>query len=206
MLLHATREGRPQIVRILLRATTSNVNTQIYCGPTALSTAVERGHHAIVKILLKAGAEISPEEPGPHVSFLDPGKRLKDYGRDAVLEAMCQDNQRITRTILKAVTRKDPGEYGRWLSAWDRREDEDRVLLRQWVATRRDRHTTHRIEAMRKLMIKKTRAREIDRRRKVAEEIGVPFIDPDLAENDAFMNLNLDKDSEDEIDFESGDE
>lgn len=206
LLWHATRQGRLQVVRILLKATTSNINAQVYNSPTALSTAVRHGYNAIVQILLKAGAEILPEEPGPHVPFLDPSKRLKDYGWDAVVEAMGQESQRVTRTILKAGARTDPGEYARWLSVWEHGEDEDTKPLTVWVATRRNRRSTHKIEAMRKAMIKKVREIDLDKRRKVAEEIGVPFIDPDFSQFGARFKVNLDTDSEDEIDFESDDE
>jgi len=208
-LWHATRFDHLGIVKILLKATTSNINAQVYNGPTALSTAVLHNYNATVKVLLEAGAEIFPQDPGPHVTFLEPEKRLKDYGMDAIVEAVTEDHQHVCRTVLEAGAKSDPGDYARWLLVWNSGEHKDLRPLLAWVNVRKERLNTPKIRALRIAMIKKVRELGEGKRRKVAKEIGVPFVDPNFAQRDAELNINLEDDSEDsehESDLESGEE
>lgn len=205
-LWHATRFDHLGIVKILLEATMSNINAQVYNGPTALSTAALHGYNATVKVLLEAGAEIFPQDPGPHVTFLDPDKRLKDFGLDAVHEAFVNKHHHVLRTILEAGAKSDPGQYARWLLAWDRGESKDVRPFLAWVNVRKERWDTLKLRALRLAMIKKVRELDEGKRRKVAEEIGAPFVDPNFAQRDAELNINLEDDSEHESDVESGEE
>lgn len=201
-LWHATRGGDIRIIKLLLETTTININAQIYNGQTALSIAVRQRDKAIVKVLLKAGAEILPQEPGPHVPFLDPDKRLKDYGADALVEAGGLEHRGVGCTVLKAGAKIDPAEYARWLLVWDGAEPEELKTMVAWVNNvRRARGNSPKIRALRRAMIKKVREHEVGNARKVAEEIGVPFVALDFGTRDS-----LEPSSEDESEMESGDD
>lgn len=88
--LAATR-GHEDVV-ILLLPITKNINTQTIYGETALSLALFGKPYSIVRMILKAGAQIAPQEPGPHCCFIPESERISGYGRDAIL-TLCTDKR-----------------------------------------------------------------------------------------------------------------
>ena len=81
--LAATR-GHEDVVALLLPIT-KGINTQTLYGETALSLALCGKPYSIVRMLLKAGAQIAPQEPGPHCCFILESERISGYGKDAIL-------------------------------------------------------------------------------------------------------------------------
>ena len=79
----AAQSGNEDIVALLLPIT-KDVNTQDIEGNTALSLAAFF-HGEIIKMLLKAGAQIVPQEPGPHSRLIPETQRISGYGSDAIL-------------------------------------------------------------------------------------------------------------------------
>ena len=64
-LMFAAREGYTDIVTALVASNKSGLDMKMPSDDaTALSLAVEKGHHAIVKILLESGAEQLPDNQG----------------------------------------------------------------------------------------------------------------------------------------------
>ena len=92
-LLLAAQSGHEDVVALLLPIT-KNINAQSLEGDTALSTAVHLRHDRIVKMILKAGAQIAPQEPGPHSRLILESERISGYGSDALL-IFCMDLCRI---------------------------------------------------------------------------------------------------------------
>lgn len=88
--LAATR-GHEHVVALLLPIT-KNINTQSIYGETALSLAVFGKSHSTVRMLLNAGAQVAPQEPGPHCCFVLESERVSGYGRDAIL-TLCSDKR-----------------------------------------------------------------------------------------------------------------
>jgi len=62
------------------------------------------------------------------------------------------------------------------------------------------------IDALRRRMFKKLREINREKRCKVPQEIGVPYIDPHFGRRDADLDINLEDESEEEWSVESGDD
>ena len=92
-LVLAAGSGHEDAVALLLPIT-KNINAQSFEGDTALSAAVSGRHDRIVKMILKAGAQITPQEPGPHSRLILESERISGYGVDALL-IFCLDECRI---------------------------------------------------------------------------------------------------------------
>ena len=109
---------------------TNDINLQDFLGCTALSSTAfysrYGGKNSIIEVLLDAGAEIVPRQPGPHCPFLEPHERLEGFGRDALLEAWEVESSKAFETILKHAAGRDPdSEYAVALKLWgmDDRKD-----------------------------------------------------------------------------------
>ena len=131
----AACSGKPEVCELLL-PTTTDINSQDGHGDTALSNAV---HHSqpphIIELLLDAGAQIVPQQPGPHCSFLDHTERIEGYGNDALLKAWHKGNLVLLQTILSFAARRDPnGEYATALLLWEKKEKEN---FAAWIEVRR---------------------------------------------------------------------
>ena len=98
-LLLAAESGYEGVVALLLPIT-EDINAQNYLGHTALSIAVLGLHDRVVKMLLKAGAQIVPQEPGPHSCLMLESERISGYGMDALL-TFCLDECRISPSGVK---------------------------------------------------------------------------------------------------------
>lgn len=81
----AASEGHHQIVAMLLEVT-KDINTQNLYGDTALSIAAYYVNDMTAKFLLEAGAQIAPQEPGPHSVLVPESERISGYARDPILE------------------------------------------------------------------------------------------------------------------------
>lgn len=99
-LSYAAKAGRLGTVKTLLPFTT-NLNIQSLESKTALYEAADQGHQAIVEALLGAGAEIQPQEPGPHCLFMDPSERIGGFAWSALVGALFSGHDAISRTMLK---------------------------------------------------------------------------------------------------------
>ena len=80
----AAGSGREDIVALLLPST-KDINAQDQRGNTALSFAAFGQHERVVRMLLTAGAQIAPQEPGPHSRLILESERMSGYGKDALL-------------------------------------------------------------------------------------------------------------------------
>lgn len=178
----ASRGGYVKTVRFLA-ARTKNINTQVYNGPTALSTAARYGLKGTVKALLNAGAEIFPQEPGPHVPWLDPKERLERYSADALTEACLGNSTIVVEMLLATLARSNPEEYAGWLEVWDRAGPHPNRTgvkgleeLRAWVDQRQVLVETPEVKALRKAMVTKVYALDEENRVKLGEEMGIPYV------------------------------
>ncbi|CAF9940970.1 hypothetical protein IMSHALPRED_002230 [Imshaugia aleurites] len=84
-LLLAARNGHRDIAKKLL-GRTKDINTQDIGGNTALSEAVFHGRFQILERLLDAGAQVAPQEPGPHSKLVLESARTSGYAHDAILD------------------------------------------------------------------------------------------------------------------------
>ena len=170
----ATRLNKIEVVKVLLPKT-SNVNIQTYNGPTPLSIAARYGFDDIVKLLIEAGAQIIPQEPGPHVDWVDPKDRMAGYGTDALVEAYGDKRQDVMWTLLEAGAKSDPAEYAHWLGVWDRAEIEELRTLTEWMEdVRAARMFAESVEEFRTRNIQKVYDIDAMKRRQLAEELGIP--------------------------------
>ena len=131
----AACSSNPEVCELLLPATT-NINSQDGDGDTALSNAViESQPSHIIELLLGAGAQIVPQQPGPHCSFLDDTERIPGYGNDALLTAWHKKNLDLLQTILSFAARRDPSsEYATALVLWQKKEKKE---FADWMEARR---------------------------------------------------------------------
>lgn len=132
-LASAAENGHTEVTKLLLPITT-NLESQDGDGDTALSNAAHSGHEATVKLLLNAGAEIVPNLPGPHSSFITKGERLQGYGRDAILRSWHNGQPAVARMMMERAAAKEPeNEYARILALW---EAEDTAGIKSWMNER----------------------------------------------------------------------
>ena len=134
-LSNAACSPKPEVCELLL-PTSSDINSQDGDGDTALSNAVWASQPPyIIELLLEAGAEIVPQQPGPHCSFLDRTERIKGYGIDALLRAWDEKTTDLLQTILSFAARSDPGgDYATALELWEQKEKEK---FEAWMDVRR---------------------------------------------------------------------
>lgn len=176
----AVRIGHLKTVQLLLKVT-KDINNQIYTGHTFLSTASDYGYKEIVQELLDAGADIQPEEPGPHCFFLDPGDRLPWYACDALLYAYDKQHEDIVRVPLVAGAQRDPSEFNAWLEIWDRGEEQELDAFEKWIWGRSKQGDMPEKKILEDRVIAKVYQLDREKQRQVAKEIGLPFED-DLLE------------------------
>jgi len=146
----AAHLGQLESVKALAKVT-NGINVQISTGHTALGIAAMQGHRAIVSTLLEAGAEIIPQEPGPHSYFVEPEERLEWYGVDALLPAYRKNHQSIVHLLLKIGAERDPNEYGEGLKLWDNSESKSTWTFTDWLDRRAARAETPKIWALREM-------------------------------------------------------
>ena len=125
---------KPEVCELLLPNTT-DINSQDGDGDTALSNAVHVSQPPyIIELLLEAGAQIIPQQPGPHCSFLDHTERTEGYGNDALLKAWHKKNMELLQIILSFAARKDPSsEYAIALVLWGMK---DKTEFEAWMEAR----------------------------------------------------------------------
>ena len=126
---------KPEVCELLL-PNTADINSQDGDGDTALSNAVHASQPPyIIELLLEAGAQIVPQQPGPHCSFLDHTERIEGYGNDALLKAWHKKNMDLLQTILSFAVRRDPSsEYAIALVLWGMK---DKTEFEAWMEARR---------------------------------------------------------------------
>ena len=126
---------KPDVCELLLPITT-DINSQDGDGDTALSNAAYYSQPPyIIQLLLDAGAQIVPQQPGPHCSFLDHTERIEGYGNDALLTVWDKGNLDLVQTILSFAARRDPNsEYATALILWGKKEKEE---FAAWMEVRR---------------------------------------------------------------------
>ena len=140
----AVRQNSVAIVKLLLPLT-KNIDDQVYNGHTCLTTAARWGHQQCVHLLLNAGAEIWSHKPGPQ--FLEPERRIRWYGLDALYWACVNDEEDngdpVTRLILVAGAVRPPesiseGVFAHYIEIWDSAwDDTDLEMAEFWEWVRR---------------------------------------------------------------------
>ena len=167
-LSEAACSGRPEVCELLLSITT-DINSQDGDGDTALSNAVLGSQPSyIIELLLGAGAQIVPQQPGPHCSFLDRTERIEGYGIDALLRAWEKENLVLIQTILSFAAKKDPmSEYATALELWGKIEKEE---FEAWMEVRRANAPENRPEVV--AFREEIKRREQNKRR-IAMELGI---------------------------------
>ena len=142
----AAYSSKPEVCELLL-PTTTDINSQDGYGDTALSNAIRHSQPShIIELLLAAGAQIVPQQPGPHCSFLDHTERIKGYGNDALLMAWDKKTLDLLQTILNFAAGRDPsGEYATALVLWEKKEKEGFVA---WMEARRANAPENRAEVV----------------------------------------------------------
>lgn len=168
----AAHHGQLESVDILIKVTTG-INVQMFSGQTALSIAAMQGHRAIVRTLLGAGAEIFPQQPGPHSYFVDPEERLEWYGVDALLEAYRENHQSVVCLILEIGAERDPSEYGEGLKLWDETGSKATWEFTDWLDRRAVRAETPEIWALREMADARLDLARKESAVSVAEELGL---------------------------------
>ena len=169
----AASQSKPEVCELLL-PTTTDVNSQDGDGDTALSNAVQCSQPShIIELLLGAGAQIVPQQPGPHCSFLDDTERITGYGNDALLMAWNKENLGLLQTILSFAARRDPNcEYATALVLWEKKEKEE---FAAWMEVRRANAPENRPETVAFRAEIKRREDEIEEQNKqrLAMELGL---------------------------------
>ena len=180
----AACSSKPEVCELLF-PTTTDINSQDGDGDTALSNAVDQSQPPyIIELLLDAGAQIVPQQPGPHCSFLDPTERIEGYGNDALLMAWRRGNLDLLQTILSFAARKDPsGEYATALVLWEKKE---KAEFEAWIEARRANASENRPEVV--AFRKDIRRREVEIRKqnlhRLAMELGLdPPVDKWITSN-----------------------
>ena len=99
----AVGAGNLGVVKTLLAPTTklTILNIQSIREGTALCRAAEKGHQTMVETLLAAGAEIKPQDPGPHCSFMNPSERRDGFAKSALVSALYARDDATFRTMLR---------------------------------------------------------------------------------------------------------
>ena len=175
----AACSGKPEVCELLL-PTTTDINSQDGDGDTPLSNAV---HHSqppyIIELLLGAGAQIVPQEAGPHCPFLYHTERIKGYGNDALLRAWAKKHLDLLQTILSFAARTDPsGDYATALVLWEKKEKEE---FEAWMEVRRANapENSPEVVSFREEIERKEDEIYKQNKRRIANELG---IDPDTDE------------------------
>ena len=169
---------KPEVCELLM-PTTTDINSQDGDGDTPLSNAVSQSQppHTI-ELLLEAGAQIVPQQPGPHCSFLDHAERTEGYGNDALLKAWAKGNLDLLQTILSFAARSNlSGEYVTALVLWEKKEKEE---FAAWMEARRANAPENRPEVV--AFRKEIRRREDEIRKqnkqRLAMQLGLdPFVE-----------------------------
>ena len=175
----AACSGKPEVCELLL-PTTTDINSQDGDGDTHLSNAVDHSQPPyIIELLLGAGAQIVPQQAGPHSPFLHHTERMEGYGFDALLKAWNKKHLDLLQTILNFAARRDPsGDYATALVLWEKEEKKE---FKAWMEVRRANAPENRPEVVAFREEIKRREDEIykQNKRRIAMERG---IDPDTDE------------------------
>lgn len=176
-LLIAADKGYLETVKLLIE-TTTNIDYMDWYGYTALGSAALNGYGAIVDVLLDAGAQVFPQEPGPHCPFLDPEERVLEYFRDPVLAALGNRHFNVAKVIMEAAGGREIGtEFAEALHMLD---IGDMYGLRRWSANRFRNAPEYRPDIVAKRQDIVARADELicENRRRFAAELGIPDASP----------------------------
>ena len=169
----AACSGKPEVCELLL-PTSSDIDSQDGDGDTALSNALHTPQPPyIIELLLKAGAQIVPQQAGPHCPFLHRSERIESYGNDALLRAWDKKHLDLLQIILSFAAKKDPsGEYATALILWEKKEKEE---FEAWMEVRRANAPENRPEVVAFREEIKRREDEIykQNKRQIAMELGI---------------------------------
>ena len=169
----AASSGKPEVCELLLPITT-DINSQDGDGDTALSNAVHLSQPPyMIELLLRAGAQIVPQQAGPHCPFLDHTKRIEGYGNDALLKAWNKKHVDLLQTILRFAAEMDPrSEYATALDLWEKHVKEE---FEAWMEVRRANAPENRPEIVAFREEIKRREDEIykQNKRRIAMELGI---------------------------------
>ena len=169
----AACSGKPEVCELLL-SITSDINSQDGDGDTALSNAVDQSQPPyIIKLLLGAGAQIVPQQAGPHCPFLHHTERIEGYGIDALLRAWEKEDWVSIQTILSFAAEMNPrSEYATALELWEKKEREG---FEAWIELRRAKAPENRPEvvALRKEVLGREDEIYKQNKRRIAMERGI---------------------------------
>lgn len=180
-LLIAVDRGHLETVKLLIETATNVDHLDCY-GYSALGSAALNGYGPMVDVLLDAGAQIFPQEPGPHCSFFDPEERVLEYFRDPVLAALGNRHFNVAKVIMEAAGGRETGsEFAEALRMLD---IGDMHGLRRWSANRFRNAPEYRPDIVAKRQDIVARADELicENKRRFAAELGIP--DPDSDPSD----------------------
>ena len=172
----AIYQKRTDIVKLLLPRTT-NINDQAFDGATCLSLAANLGFKKIVKLLLKAGAEIWSREPGPQ--FLEPERRMMWYGWDALYSAAQGKHDEVERMILVAGAERQSVEpdFPKQLRIRDRNRQRELRGFREWLIGRCYMGSTPEHLALRNKLEEEVAKKRKERDLEIMRELGLPIIE-----------------------------
>ena len=169
--------GSLETVKLLVETTTYIDHIDCY-GYSALGYAALNGYGAMVDVLLDAGAQAFPQEPGPHCPFLEPEERIFDYFRDPVLAALGSRQFNIAKVIMESAGGRE--KASKFAEALHMLDIGDMYGLRRWSANRFRNAPEYRPGIVAKRQDIVARAHELVRenRRRFAAELGIPDANP----------------------------
>ena len=197
--------GSLETVKLLIDKS-QNINQIGLNGETQLSIAASKGDRELVDLLLNSGAQIHPQEPGPHCPFLSPTERVIGYFQDPVLAALGKGHFDVVKMMMEFFGGREDGSQ--FLEPLCMLDNGDVYGFKRWSAVRFRNLPINqpRMVAIRQEILARARDLVRENARQMAAELGIAYEDPlgesGSDEDDEDVEDEDDEDDEDEDDEE----